>query len=66
MTYKPCDRWFNIELKQQKGHFSLPLLLNVCYGNWNEWKLEDGWINGVNKTGHKSRLGQEKEGRPEK
>ena len=63
---KRCDRWFDIELKQQKGHFRQSLLLKSCYGNWNEWKLEDGWINGVNKTGHKSRQGQEKEGRQAK
>ena len=63
---KRCDRWFDIELKQQKGHFSQSLLRKSCYGNWNEWKLEDGWINGVNKTGHKSRQGQEKEGRQAK
>ena len=63
---KRCDRWYDIELKQQKGHFSQSLLLKSCYGNWNEWKLEDGWINGVNKTGHKSRQSQEKEGRQAK
>ena len=56
--------WYRIETK--KVNFSQSLSLKSCYGNWNEWKLEDGWINGVNKTGHKSRQGQEKEGRQAK